>query len=423
VASRLLLDRREFLTSSAAGIALASFPGCGSLAIPPTAADLTAALGSGKTWGRSFVARIPIADLTSLLAAVSDGGALRFAHPGIHFARLVVLRGDKHLMLEVIHDYAKRGALDYLVGNAAKLDAVFQCCQGYPALAAFQRKSLGDFLRPHRQRADFFYRSYRWSEDTIEASLRLRDHFLKLLRGWELGEAPLPQLWAQFVAEIQQSPQPSPLAAPALNPVFAPHATNTLNMVHAIKPGKLKLADLENCYESGKVNALASAHAENGEIEYRLLFRLLLASGFVQDAAEQDPLNGLFTLHFAHVSVIDDATTEPKMLFASVYDGDFLQYVLDFGTRAACFVDLIWGLTVGYPKTCRDLCEFVKWLDAGQTRARAFHIGHPPATRLEIRAATKLRPGVLAFVDSNPASADLPDVLRALVKENQEWLA
>ena len=411
MASRLRLDE---------GLA-AGLLGLGGGFTPPVL-DLTAASLVAKAQIRTLGARLRIADLTKLETALTNYSPLDVPHKGVHFARLVILRGATHLLLEVVYDDCRRVALDYLVGNGAALDAVLRHCVGYPTNAAFKRSSLKGYLNAHRVKARLFYRAYRWSEPSIEAGLALRDRFLRLIREWEAqGDGALPALYAQFLVDITQAPLPAANAPPPAMPVFDPHATNTLNMVHAIRDGLVDNAEIQAFLMIPDLGPLIAAFGL--PISHLDLFKLLLASGWLQDKLDQDALTGLGTLHFARVSLIDK-NTQPKMLFASIYDGDFLQYVLDFGTRVAPLVDLIWGRTVGYPKSCLNTREFVRWLNDGSTPARACHIGHRRATRLEVSASAELRVAVLEFVATHaPTAANLADDLRTLVKDEQGLLS
>jgi len=422
VATEIVFDRRQFLVGSAAGIAL--------LGVPSSlyaVTDLTAPPRSPKAWVDTFAARIPIANVAGLRAALGSGNALEVDHPGIHFARLVILRGETHLFLEVIHEGCEQVALDYLVGNGPALDAVLTHCQGYPSGAALARNSLKTFLQPHRGADPFFYHAYRLREESIDESLFLRDRFLRLLRDWDEGGDPqLPALYAQFVTDIKLASLPpaiAPTAPVAPPPVFTPHATRTLNMVHVIKSGMVDSATIAKLAKvKQKAGTLISLLAGPSlPISHLDLFKYLLDSGWFQDLIQRDALPTLKTLHFARVSVIDEST-QAKMLFASVYDGDFDQYVVDFGTRVADFVDLIWGRTEGYPESCRKVREFVRWLDVGRRKAQAFHVGHQPATRLEIGGAKKLRAALLAFVDE-PHATNLVADLREFVRVRQGLLS
>jgi hypothetical protein len=405
VATEIVFDRRQFLVGSAAGIALLGLPS--SLY---AATDLTTQPRSPKAWIDTFAARIPISDVASLRTALDDNDALAVSRPGIHYARLVILRDETHLLLEVIYERCERVALEYLVGNGTALDKVLTHCQGYPSGAALARQSLKSFLHPHVGNSPFFYHAYRVSEESID----------------EGGDSLLPALYAQFVTDIHQAPLPlaaAPTAPVGAPPVFLPHATRTLNMVQVIKTGTVDTADLAKVSKlMKKAGTLVSSLTFPSQPTHLQLFKYLLGSGWFQDLIQRDALPTLKTLHFARVSLIDDTTTQPKMLFASVYDGDFDQYVLDFGTRVAELVDLIWARTEGYPESCTRVREFVRWLDVGRRKAQRFHVGHRPATRLEIGAAKKLRLALLEFVDA-PHASDLVGDLRKLVRDRQGLLS
>ncbi len=322
-------------------------------------------------------------------------GALPVPGRGIHFARLVVIEekaGETpHLMLGVIFDGSRDRAFDFLFVNGPSLESVFLLCVGYPIGTSADKAKLKTFIEAHEVHTNFLYPKYRTSAADIDHALRLRHRFLAFLRQWQLGEGVLPLLYQAFLNDFDDPPQPPVQAAPA-SPVFDPHRTRTLNMVHRITAGNVFL----------------------------FRFQLMVAQYYAD--VEYDSLPDLNTLHFARISVIRGDT----MLFASAYDGDFLQYVRDFGGRVGDEIDQLWRLTEGYPPNgCKNDVEgFIKWLCGGMYDAQELHIGHMPATVLEILASSDLREELITFRATHPASGlNLDSDLRVFVGTNQELLS
>jgi hypothetical protein len=383
----------------------------------------------------TFHARIPLkAGAASNLKAPLTGGAPVASYPGVHYARIALFprsdppfTNETHLLLAVIFDQSRELAINFLVQNSAQLETVLEHCQGYATGVAEDPPALDAFLSSHEEACQLFYVKYRWPENMIEESLRLRARFLKLVRDWQLDpeahrDARLVYAFHDFLVENRKT-APG-VAPPPPPPVPAPHATNTLNMLHAIKPGTFNLgaaigsAKLKKDLEK-LVLKFGGGTSSLTNVE---VFRLILAVGqFRVHCLGEDPLANLETLHFARVSIVDPGAE--KMLFGSVYDGNFEQYVTDFGSRVADEIDALWGLCVGYPANgCRDLDAFIAWMNSGRVDAPVFHLGHPPATVRQIEQSTQLRKELLKFCAKPFKPAKLRERLESFLDKHQALL-
>jgi hypothetical protein len=150
---------------------------------------------------------------------------------------------------------------------------------------------------------------------------------------------------------------------------------------------------LEPMAGDGRVNPF-TLHARIKPGETRKVERILNLGTFATIDLNMRPLKDLPTLHFARVSIING----DEMLFASVYDGDFIQYVEDFGTRIASQIDKVFGACVGYPMAgSRDVAQFKEFLRSHQVQTQAFGGSYLRHTLLEIQASLSLSDALAKF--------------------------
>jgi hypothetical protein len=344
--------------------------------------------------------------------------------PGIHFCRLFTT-DHQYLYFMVVYD-AYPAALELLRANAAGIDRVFDHCVDYPG--ATDVAKLDAYVRRTQLCVELFYRAYNESQEEIREALLLRDHFLALLRSIEgVSEAKLRELYGGFVTQasmatfdrrpghddgseaevgepvplmplVQQGPVQGPVQALPPVPVAralvtnAPDRVSPFTMMARVDPSKLVM----------------------------LSRRLRLGTYAVIDLGLR-PLENLPTLHFARVSIIDG----DRMLFASVYDGEFLQYVEDFGTRIADEIDKVFGSCVGYPIAgSRDVFAFRDFLRANQIVTRDFAGTYLDRSLLQIQASLALARAVARFRRRvGPEHRNLPARLQRFLYDNQGLLA
>lgn len=425
-------DRRDFLKLSAAGVALAGLPGLAGCAAPPDREpplELSRRASSTGNAVNTFsmhprIKQDAMSDLRRALAEFGrTGGVLTTPYPGVHFARIALLEEQQQLVLAVIYDRSRRTAINFLVENGARLDRVLRFCQGYAPGAALDPVKLNSFRLANRVDNKLFFTAYNTAEDAVRESLTVRENFLDFLRAAEgLAEDHVPYRLNRFLLENNVPKRASDGARPKRLPgciPFQPQLTNTLTMVQTLRKGRIDRDDLPHSH-----SRLMSLERLFGPITtYKKFFELILKEGeFAVRDLHEHPLAQLHTLHFARVSIIEG----DKMLFSSVYDGDFTQYVLDFGSRVAAEIDALWGLTEGYPrKGCGgDVTGFIDWLRKGQVDVEDFYSAHGNVTLLQIQAATKLQKRLEAFAASGlPVKAPaLNAQLREFVIANQALL-
>ena len=425
-------DRRDFLKLSAAGIALAGLPGLAGCATQPDREpplDLARRASSPGNAVNTFSMhpRIKQGAMRDLQRALSEvrrtGGVFSAPSPGVHFARIALLEVQQQLVVAVIYDRSRRTAINFLVENGARLERVLQFCEGYAPGDALDPVKLNFYRRANRVHNKLFFTAYDTAEDAVRESLSVRENFLGFLRAAEgLVEDHVPYRFDRFLLENNVRASASDRARPKRLPgciPFQPQLTNTLTMVQTLRQGRIQRDDLPHSH-----SRLMSLERRFGPITtYKQFFELILKEGeFAVRDLHEHPLAQLHTLHFARVAMIEG----DKMLFESVYDGDFTQYVLDFGSRVAAEIDALWGLTEGYPrKGCGgDVTGFIDWMHKGQVNVGDFYSAHGNVTLLQIQAATKLQKRLEAFAASGlPVKAPaLNAQLREFVIANQALL-
>lgn len=305
------------------------------------------------------------------------------ASSGIHFARLFTTE-HRYLYFMVIYDDYE-DAIDFLHINAKGVDQVFENCMEYPG--ATNRELLDAYVRNKLLCVELFYRAYDESQGEIRDALALRDAFLVFLRSTEgLTEAQLRTRYAEFLA----------------NPNMLNHDRDRENDVdwadtEAGRPLRLRplaMLDPEEIISTpdrvSPFTLMARVHPE----KLPKLQRELRLGTFANIELAARPLRNLPTLHFARVSIVDS----DSMLFASVYDGDFIQYVEDFSTRIAKEIDTVFGAAVGYPLSgSKDIFQFKDFLRAHQIVTRDFAGSYLDRSLLQIQSSVELTKALARF--------------------------
>lgn len=422
------LARREFLRLSGMGLALASLPALPACVHDPaTLPALTLAPNPANANNQilSHSVHLPIANgARALRELLKEDRLFARATPGVHFARAAQV-GDHTLTLGIIYDRRLETALNFLTENWETLDRALQHCSGYERGTASDPVRLRDYLAKHLVPDKLFFFAHSMAASEVQACLAVYEHFLSLLEAADgARDEELPYLVDRFL--LGGLPRAAtidarrPVTLPEHVP-FQPQLTNTLTFLRPLKSGR---------FDPSRVVPCSSSRLERVErflgkpFSYEQVFELILSEGelAVKDFHEH-PLAQLHTLHFARVGLIH-TRDGPTMLFSSVYDGDFTQYVLDFGTAVADEIDFIWGLTKAYPaRGCRDVPGFVAWLRDGQVDVENFFSASGNVTLLRVQKAAKLRERLLAFTRALPPDgAKLRSSLRAFVRDNQALL-
>jgi hypothetical protein len=329
------------------------------------------------------------------------------AAEGIHYARLFTTNETSLFFMVIYDDYLQ--ALAFLTANAAGVDGVFAMCEGYPSAGASDPAAIAGFVHDHLVCTELFYRAYDQTQPQIRDALALRKHFLAFLRGIDgVGESTLadryttlcdnPHLESAGVTPGELVvPSPEQLALESHQPL---ELEATAGLVGRVNPFTL----------------LARVRDD----QLRKVQRTLRLGTWATIDLGMRPLSNLPTLHFARVSIINGN----QMLFASVYDGDFIQYVEDFGTRIAKEIDKVFGACVGYPLAgSRDVSQFKDFLRSHQIQTNAFAGGYLDHSLLEIKASLALSKALHDFSRRvNPKSPRLRSKLDKFLQQNQQLL-
>ncbi|MEM9453907.1 MAG: hypothetical protein AAGF11_06990 [Myxococcota bacterium] len=318
---------------------------------------------------------------------------------GIHYARLFTTDQQSLYFMVIYDDYWD--AIEFLGKNAAGIDNIFNRCEDYPPQGAANADALDAFMRAHLVCVELFYRAYDNSQAEVRDALALRDSFLQFLQDTDgVGEAELRQRYAAFLKD----------------PNLLNHDRDRANDVDG---GASKQAIRLSPNSPDRVNPftlLCRVH----EQALPKLRRTLELGTFATIDLGMRPLKNLPTLHFARVSIVN----RNQMLFASVYDGDFIQYVEDFGTRIAKEIDTVFGACVGYPLAgSRDILQFKDFLRAHQIVTSAFGGSYLSRSLLQIKSSLALTQQLARFSRRvGPDHRRLPDRLRRFLHDNQDLL-
>lgn len=325
-----------------------------------------------KQGARTFTMRAKVlpGQYRSLRALLDDPthNPFQTSAAGIHYARLFTT--DEHTLyfMVIYDDYM--AAFDFLSANADGVDRVLGHCQGYPAAGAKDKPALIAYVEANFVDIQLYYRAYNTAQAAIRDNLTLRDEFLKFLKDTTgVSQAALRKRYAEFL----QSPHMRNYDRIRSNDVSDEDLTSSRDIPLApVGPDRVAPFTLLARLEDKKVKKVK---------------RLLRLGTWATIDLGARPLKKLSTLHFARVSIVNGN----YMLFASVYDGDFMQYVEDFGTRIAKQIDTIFGACVGYPKAgAADVFQFKDFLAARQVPTSAFGGSYLDRSLLQIQASLRL---------------------------------
>lgn len=339
--------------------------------------------------------------------------------PGVHYARLFTAEHRFLYFMVIYDDY--EDALDLLYVNAKGVDPIFANCRDFPPGGAADRPALDAYVRDTLLCVELFYRAYNESQAEIRDALAFRDQFLVFLRSVEgLPEDQLRQRYAAFrntpdlVNHDRDDDNDVPLAqTEAGRPI-------------ALTP----LAPLPRT-EAGRPVALAPVNAPDRVSPFTMMARVhphllpklertLRLGTFATIDLGMRPLKNLPTLHFARVSIIEGN----QMLFASVYDGDFIQYVEDFSSRIAKEMDAVFGASVGYPLAgSRDVFQFKDFLRVNEILTRDFAGAYLDRSLLQIQSSLALMKAFGTFAKRvGPQHRNLPTRFQCFLHDNQARL-
>jgi hypothetical protein len=321
---------------------------------------------------RAAIKRGKYRDLRKIL---DDGKYNPFQQPtqGVHYARLFTT-DERSLFFMVIYDEYEQ-ALCFLNDNAEGVDRIFQCCEGYPEAGAADYEALKAYVWNNKICVQLFYRAYGDTQPVVRDALTLRQNFLSFIRNADGVSGPeLQRLYSLFCSD------------PQLLSLIPPEQRKRQQIPEQHAATSSELVQMEPIIGKGRVNPFTLL-ARVRDDKLRKIQRTLQLGTFATVDLGLRPLENLSTLHFARVSIINNN----QMLFASVYDGDFFQYIEDFGTRIASEIDQVFGVCVGYPMAgSRDVGQFKTFLQSHQLTTNAFGGSYLQHTLLEIQASLAL---------------------------------
>jgi hypothetical protein len=343
-------------------------------------------------------------EVASLLDALRkvvehDGGPLADL-PGVHFARVFVLPGDRELdvpdtlvyLSEI--DAPERAHLDALTGpESGLLGQLFAQCDGFPDGGGDRARAR--WTRRHRVRAAARYvHQVGRGAQQIRDEARLREEIETFLddarRDWSRHTpAEVHRAVRQFVAgradlaPLLARPQGLPLgfriregvhalALPALLLPLAPlllvgvpvwlllvRRLESRDVPETQRPTLEQIAELTRDEDHAVVNPFtAYGRVKPGFVRRATIGVALRGLDYAcRHVFTRDDLAGIRSIHFARWILLDGGR---RVVFASNYDDSQESYMDDFIERLAWGVNLVFSNGLGYPPT--------RWLIKGGAR-------------------------------------------------------
>lgn len=372
--------------------------------------------------------------------------------PGLHFFRWVVLpkrfgeRGQsveqESLVLWTVFDGAVEDHLGSLCAGPMRehLDRVYEHCDGYPTAG-----TAGDvkrYLRDHRiVDAAFFDGLPGWSREVVEDEDRLWgwvDDLVSKTEQWttkdpaeihvELKKAVIASgsftatLARSLRRHVDQIPPDASLGARLQSlggtllelgidwglRLFAPADPEAARAEQAgwSEDQLLKRTEMER---SG-VNPATILWDVKRDLVHEALLSFVLWKLRVHEIPRNHDgrVAGVDIVHSVQWCIVDDP---PRLLFFANYDGTWEDYFNMFSAKAADRLNLIWGNTIGFPRTegfrtggAHDLERFRAATRMHQIPTTVWHSAfHRDLTLPRIRRNARLRDGLVA--DFTPEQA------------------
>ena len=349
-----------------------------------------------KNRPETLTAMIPIREgrVDELKARLEDH-VFEEASPGVHYARMLVLPGNK-LMLASVFDNTREALLQLLQRNAVRLDRVLSLTTGYPAAGATARFELDAWLKKYTLPNMLLYSAFsRGSELAMREATELRREFLKLVQASTRDPAGVERAYTRFFADNRNrihTHEDEAVDQLTPNQLTAPERQNPFTMVFDIHRDWIK-----RLRDTLKVGQWA---IENFHIH---------------------PLKQIPTVHYARF----DAISDTKILFSSIYDGEWEQYVSDFAVHIPKKLDKVWGGAIGYPKNgAKDAPALQKFLEDHRIERDYFYSSQADATVKDLQASLALGKKLVRFSKDAPTDATrLARHIGRFVHEHQALLA
>ncbi len=321
------------------------------------------------------------------------GHVFERAVAGVHFARFTIMPEDR-LLFSLVYD-DPGDPLELLARNARTVDPLLSLCEGWPAAGAEDRAALGRWLTAHEHPILLLYSAFsRGSEPAIRESVALRDDYLRLVKTVTRAPERVEAEYQAFIRANQARMDAQEQGGPHLSPyrLVDPDEQNPFLMVFTMRPGELP----------------------------RLREQLELGTWAI-DHLHIHPLREIPTVHYARFAEL----ANDRVLFASVYDGEWEQYVEDFATRIPRKLDDVWGGAVGYPPGgAADAPALAAFLEEHRIPRDFFYAAEKRRTVKEIQASLALGEELVRWSRDEPrGAAALRDRIERFTHEHQRLLA
>ena len=319
-----------------------------------------------------------------------------FEHPtgGVHYLRMLPMDDDT-LLLSAVFDSDINALLSLCAENATRLDEVLQHVEGYPSGGAEDLASMHDFLEDNEMETMLLYSAFdRASEPAVREATQLRQEFLKFVRDVQRNPDGAETSYTAFLeANKRRIDTHSEASVDQLSPtaLTAPERQNPFTMVFDLR---------EDWVER--------------------LNKTLTDGQWFLDHLHIHPLKKIPTVHYARFARIH----RTKILFESVYDGEWEQYVSDFAVHIPTQLDLVWGGAVGYPAGgAADAPALAEFLEEHRLERDYFYTAYSDETVKEIQASLSLGEKLVTFSKDAPAeTTKLVNHVERFVHRHQELL-
>jgi len=320
-----------------------------------------------------------------------------FEHPVGEVQYLRMLPLDEHtLLLSAVFDVDFNALLNLMAENAARLDAVLTHTQGYPAGGAADLAAMRVFLRANETKTMMLYSAFdRASEPAVREASPLRLEFLDLVKAVQFDPGSAGASYSTF-----------------LNTNAARIDTHTEGAIDQLSPSALTAPDRQNPF-----TMVFDIH----ESWVKRLEQTLKDGEWFLGHFNIHPLKQIPTVHYARFAKI----TRTKILFESVYDGEWEQYISDFAVHIPKKLDLVWGGALGYPAGgAADAAGLAKFLGDRRLRRDYFYMSYSNQTVKEIQKSLALGKKLIRFTREAPSGGTrLVRHLERFVHRNQLLLA
>lgn len=320
-----------------------------------------------------------------------------FEHPvgEVQYLRMLPLH-ENTLLLSAVFDEDLNALLNLMAENATRLDSVLVHTQGYPAGGAADVHAMRRLLRAHETKTLMLYSAFdRASEPAVREASVLRLAFLDLVKSVQRDPASAGASYSAFLhthqvrVDTHAEGAVDQLSAAALT---APDRQNPFSMVFEIRDDWVQRLD-----------------------------RTLKDGEWFLHHLGIHPLRQIPTVHYARFARI----SRTKILFESVYDGEWEQYVSDFAVHIPKKLDLVWGGAIGYPPGgAADAPALAKFLGERRLPRDYFYMSYSNQTVKEIQKSLALGEKLLWFTREAPSGGPrLVKHLERFVHRNQMLLA